>query len=62
MEDQRRKQVETFNITPQSKSIKDLFPKHLLNTEAKDEAYESKTIEQEITRDHFIHKTGNKRG
>ena len=41
--------------------MEELFPKNLLNTEAKDEINKIKRIEQEIIRDNLIYKKGNKR-
>ena len=53
--------MQSLNPKQQLKSIKDLFPKNLLNTEARDEMDKIKMIEQEIFRDGFIYETGNKK-
>ena len=54
IEDQWRKQTETFqsiNTDQQLKWIKDLFLKNLSNTEAKDDIDKNKMTEQKIIRD-----------
>ena len=63
IEVQGRKQAEALqSLKPNQKlkSIKDLFPKDFLNTEAKIEIDKIKIIEQEIIRDYVIYKTVKK--
>ena len=54
--------MQSLNPKQQLKSIKDLFRKNLLNTEARDEMDKIKMIEQEILRDDFIYEIDNKKG
>ena len=54
--------MQSLNPKQQLKSIKDLFRKNLLNTEARDEMDKIKMIEQEIFRDDFIYEIDNKKG
>ena len=52
--------MQSLNPKQPLKSIEDLFPKIILNTEAKDKINNKiKTIEQQIIRDNLIYWTGN---
>ena len=64
IEDQGRKQARTLqslNTDQQVKSIEDLFPKNLSNTEAKGDIHTIKMTEQQIIGDDLIYKTGSKK-
>ena len=59
IEDRAEKHI--LNTDEKLKSISNLFSKDFLAAEARDEFRNIKKIEQGITRDDLIYKTGNKR-